>query len=247
LTRIRTNKVFKHLLKSDKRITVEQGGTRSGKTYNILLWVIFHYCATNTGKVVTICRKTFPSLRASVMRDFLEILRAHDLYREENHNMSSHEYHLNGNMIEFISLDQPQKIRGRKRNMLYINEANELFYEDWQQLIFRTDGKIVLDYNPSDTFHWIYDRVITRNDCDFFQTTYLDNPFLDPIIVEEIERLRDTDEDYWRVYGLGERGSNRAAIFSFTTGERSQHPRGCLRTWEPSVHGRVHLPNGNDQ
>ncbi len=219
MTRIKTNKVFKHLLKSDKRITVEQGGTRSGKTYNILLWVIFHYCATNTGKVVTICRKTFPSLRASVMRDFLEILREHDLYREENHNMSSHEYHLNGNMIEFISLDQPQKIRGRKRNMLYINEANELFYEDWQQLIFRTDGKIVLDYNPSDTFHWIYDRVIPREDCDFYQTTYLDNPFLDQIIVEEIERLRDTDEDYWRVYGLGERGSNRAAIFSFTTGE----------------------------
>jgi phage terminase large subunit len=149
------------------------------------------------------------------MRDFFDILRGYDLYREEFHNKSSHEYYLNGNLIEFISLDQPQKIRGRKRNLLYINEANELFYEDWQQLIFRTDGKIILDYNPSDSFHWIYDRVIPRDDCDFYQTTYKDNPFLDRTIVEEIERLRDTDEDYWRIYGLGERGSSRATIFQF--------------------------------
>lgn len=219
---IRTNKVFDHLLRSNKRITVEQGGTRSGKTYNILLWVIFYYCSQNEGKVITICRKTFPSLRASVMRDFLDILRMHDLYREEHHNMSSHEYKLNGNLIEFISLDEPQKIRGRKRNLLFINEANQLFFEDWQQLVFRTDGKIILDYNPSDSFHWIYDKVLTRDDCDFYQTTYKDNPFLDPIIIEEIERLQFTDEDYWRVYGLGERGSNRAAVFSFSTSDLPQ-------------------------
>ena len=118
-------------------------------------------------------------------------------------------------MIEFISLDQPQKIRGRKRDLLYINEANELYWEDWQQLIFRTTGKVILDYNPSDTFHWIYDKVIPREDCDFYQTTYLDNPFLERTIVDEIERLKDTDEDYWRVYGLGERGSSRATIFQF--------------------------------
>jgi len=156
------------------------------------------------------------------MRDFIDILRAHDLYREEHHNMSNHEYQLNGNLVEFISLDQPQKIRGRKRNLLYINEANELFFEDWQQLIFRTDGKIILDYNPSDSFHWIYDKVLTRDDCDFYQTTYKDNPFLDAVIIDEIERLQFTDEDYWRVYGLGERGSNRAAVFTYSTSDLPQ-------------------------
>lgn len=212
---VQTNKVYKHLLSSNKRITIEQGGTRSGKTYNILLWLIFQFSTSNKDKIITICRKTFPSLRASVMRDFFDILRGYDLYREEFHNKSSHEYYLNGNLIEFISLDQPQKIRGRKRNLLYINEANELFYEDWQQLIFRTDGKIILDYNPSDSFHWIYDKVIPRDDAEFYQTTYKDNPFLDRTIVEEIERLKDTDEDYWRIYGLGERGSSRATIFQF--------------------------------
>ena len=175
---IDTNVVFKHLQQSDKRITVEQGGTRSGKTYNILLWIILAYSHQNKGKTITICRKTFPALRASVLRDFIDILRSLNAYREEHHNKSSSEYHLNGNLIEFISLDQPQKIRGRKRDLLYINEANELYWEDWQQLIFRTTGKVILDYNPSDTFHWIYDKVIPREDSDFYQTTYLDNPFL---------------------------------------------------------------------
>ena len=222
MTKIYTNKVYKHLQESDKRITIEQGGTRSGKTYNILMWIIFEYTYQHTDKVITICRKTFPSLRASVMRDFMEILRIHDIYIEELHNKSNHEYHLNGNLVEFISLDQPQKIRGRKRNLLFINEANELFFEDWQQLVFRTDGKIILDYNPSDSFHWIYDKVIPRDDSDFYQTTYKDNKFLDPVIIQEIERLRGTDEDYWRIYGLGERGMSRATIFQFQIAEEAK-------------------------
>ena len=219
MEKIQTNKVYNHLKRSDKKIVVEQGGTRSGKTYNILLWVIFYYSTQETNKTITICRKTFPSLRASVMRDFFEILRANDLYNEAYHNRSSHEYYLNGNLVEFISLDQPQKIRGRKRNLLYINEANELTFEDWQQLIMRTEDRAILDYNPSDAFHWIYDKVVTRDDCEFHQTTYLDNPFLDSSIRNEIERLRDTDSDYWRIYGLGERGMSRATIFQYGQAE----------------------------
>jgi len=151
------------------------------------------------------------------MRDFFDILKQYNLYNEDLHSKSNHEYHLNGNVVEFISLDQPQKIRGRKRDLLFINEANELFFEDWQQLIFRTSEQIVIDYNPSDEYHWIYDKVLTRNDCSFYKTTYADNPFLPRSIVEEIERLKDTDENYWRVYGLGERGQSRSLVFSFIT------------------------------
>ena len=217
MTKVRVNKVYGHLKRSDKKIVVEQGGTRSGKTYNILLWIIFHYCAKHTGHTITIARKTFPAVRSSVMRDFLDILKQHELYNEDAHNKSNHEYKLNGNLVEFVSLDQPQKIRGRKRDLAFLNEANELTFEDWQQIVFRTNGRIVIDYNPSDTFHWIYDRVIPREDADFYQTTYRDNPFLDPTIVAEIERLKETDEHYWRVYGLGERGTNRAQIFQFST------------------------------
>ncbi len=212
---IQVNKVYTHLRKSDKKIIVEQGGTRSGKTYNILLWIIFDYCYRNKGKTITIARKTFPAVRSSVMRDFFDILRNHNLYSEQHHNKSNSEYHLNGNLIEFISLDQPQKIRGRKRDLAFLNECNELYWEDWQQILFRTTGRIIIDYNPSDSFHWIYDKVVPRDDCSFLQTTYKDNPYLDAGIIHEIERLKETDEDYWRIYGLGERGMSRATIFQF--------------------------------
>ena len=212
---INTNIVCEHLLETDKKIIVEQGGTRSGKTYNILIWLIFYYCPDNKNKTITICRKTFPSLRASVMRDFIDILRSYGMYREESHNKSSSEYILYGNLIEFISLDQPQKVRGRKRDLLFINEANELFWEDWQQLLFRTKEKVILDYNPSDEYHWIYDKVIPRDDCAFFKTTYLDNPFLGESIKQEIERLKETDEQYWQIYGLGIKGITKSTIFRY--------------------------------
>ena len=199
--RIQTNKVFKHLQQSKKKIIIEQGGTRSGKTYNILLWIIFDYCVNNKKKVITICRKSLPTVRATVMRDFINILKDTNMYSTEEHNMSKSEYQLFGNLIEFISLDQSQKVRGRKRDLLFINEANELGWEDFQQLLFRTQYRIIIDYNPSDEFHWIYDKVITRDDADFYKTTYLDNPFLEASLIDEIERLKDTDENYWNVYG----------------------------------------------
>ena len=212
---INTNIVCEHLLETDKKIIVEQGGTRSGKTYNILMYLIFYYCPNNRNKTITICRKTFPSLRASVMRDFIDILRSYEMYREESHNKSSSEYILYGNLIEFISLDQPQKVRGRKRDLLFINEANELYWEDWQQLLFRTKERVILDYNPSDEYHWIYDKVIPRDDCAFFKTTYLDNPFLGESIKQEIERLKETDEQYWQIYGLGIKGITKSTIFRY--------------------------------
>ena len=210
---ITTNKIYSHLDNSTKRITIEQGGSRSGKTYNILMWLIFAYSDRNNGKTITICRKTFPALRASSMRDFFDILKKYDLYKEANHNKSNSEYLLNNNLFEFISLDQPQKVRGRKRDMLYINEANELYFEDWQQLILRTTDKAILDYNPSDEFHFIYEKIKPRDDAEFFITTYKDNPFLDIETVNEIERLRFVDDNYWKIYGLGQVGSSQALIF----------------------------------
>ena len=214
--KIKTNKVYRSLVDNPSKIIAHQGGTRSGKTYNILLWIIFDYCARNQGKIITVCRKAFPSLRATVMRDFLDILRKHDMYSEDSHNKSNSEYTLNRNLVEFISLDQPQKIRGRKRDLLFINEGNETTREDFFQLNVRTKEQIIIDYNPSDEYHWIYDDLITRDDCDFHITTYKDNPFLDPSIKLEIERLKDTDEQYWQIYGLGLKGVSKATIFTFS-------------------------------
>ena len=220
--KIQTNKVFHSLQKSKSKIVAHQGGTRSGKTYNILLWIIFEYCNLNNKKVITICRNTFPALRSTVMRDFFDILKKHNLYSEQDHNKTNSEYKLFGNLVEFISLESPQKVRGRKRDLLFCNEANELTLEQWQQLLFRTEGRVILDFNPSDEFHFIYDKVLEREDCDFYITTYKDNPFLDPTLVEEIERLKETDEQYWQIYGLGLRGISKATIFNFTEGVRPE-------------------------
>ena len=216
---IESNVVYEHLLESEKKIIVEQGGTRSGKTYNILLWIIFSYCTNNRNKIITICRKTFPSLRATVMRDFFEILKKYIMYSEVLQTKSSSEYMLYNNLVEFISLDQPTKVRGRKRDLLFINESSELNFEDWQQLIFRTNGRIILDYNASDEYSWLYDKVLSREDVDFFITTYKDNLFLDKTIVKEIERLRETDMQYWQIYGLGQKAISKSIIFTYSESE----------------------------
>lgn len=218
MKQIQTNVVFELLESNQSKIVALQGSSRAGKTYNALLWIIFSYCHKNTGKVISICRKTLPSLKATVLRDFLEILRNNELYSEIYHNKTSNEYWLNGNLIEFFSLDMGSRVRGRKRDMLFINEANEIDYEAWNQLLFRTDGKVngvILDYNPHDQFHWIYDKVLERDDCNLYITTFMDNPFISETLKKELLRLKDTDPDYWRVYGLGLRGQSRSLVFKF--------------------------------
>jgi len=184
----------------------------SGKTYNILIWFIIKLLQEN-GKTLTVVRQSLPSIKGSVLRDFVDILSRLGIYSEDNHNKTEQIYQLNGNVIEFVSADQPQKIRGRARTYLFCNEANELSYEAWMQLIMRTEGKIVIDYNPSDLSSWIYDNVIPRDDADFHITTFRDNPFLPKELVDELERLKDADPNYWQIYGLGERGLSQDLIY----------------------------------
>lgn len=196
------------------KIIVDQGGTRSSKTYSIAQLIIFEICLKTTGKIITIARKTTPSLHSSVMRDFFTILNSAALYSAENHNKSTNEYYLNGNLIEFISMDIAEKKRGTKRDILWLNEATEFDFEDFFQLSIRTSGKIFIDYNPAYEFHWIYDKVLTRRDCCFIQSTYKDNPFLEQSLIDEIERLKEIDDNYWKIYGLGEKGQTKAIIFN---------------------------------
>tara|TARA_R110002074_G_scaffold315025_1_gene485352 strand:+ start:33 stop:1184 length:1152 start_codon:yes stop_codon:yes gene_type:complete len=204
---------YYHVRNSEKKIVVNQGGTRSGKTWSILTCLV-ELCFHNKGLVVTIARKTYPALRATAMRDFFQILEKEGAYNPDLHNKSESTYQLWGNMIEFISVDAPAKVRGRKRDILFVNEVNELHLEDWRQLLLRTTQKVIIDYNPSDEFHWLYEHVLERDDVEFYKTTYLDNPYLEEAVIDEIERLKEVDENYWRVYGLGERGQNKATIFN---------------------------------
>jgi phage terminase large subunit len=214
IRKIQYSRIVDLLESSDKRIVSLRGGTRSSKTYNTLIWWITKLLETEN-KVLTIARNTMPALKASAMRDFFEILDSNfGLYNEDDHNKTLNEYHLNNNLVEFIGVNQADRVRGRKRHWLFLNEANENNLESWRQLTFRTTEKIVLDYNPSDAFSWIYDDVETRDDCQLFVTTYKDNPFLEPSLIQEIERLKDADTDYWNIYGLGLIGSGSSRIYT---------------------------------
>ena len=211
--KVKATRLFEETYNATTRIIVHEGGTRSSKTYSIAQNYIIGCMNKWNNKIITICRKTMPSLRITAMRDFFDILKEYDIYNESLHNKTENSYELYGNLVEFFSLDQPQKKRGAKRHYLWMNEANEFTLEDYRQMMMRTECQSILDYNPSDFFHWIYDDVLTRDDVTFIHSTYLDNPFLSESQIKEIELLKKTDPDYWKIYGEGKRASIRGLIY----------------------------------
>lgn len=202
------NKQFFDLIKSEKRFNLLQGGTRSGKTYAVCQYLCYLLTTTNKSLTISIIRKTLPALKASVQRDFIAILEETGIYDLGTHNKAENTFKYNQHLIEFFSVDEPAKIRGRKRSIAFLNECNEFSLEDFRQINMRTESKVIMDFNPSDPVHWIYSEIIPRQDCDHWITTYKDNLFLPTELVNEIENLKK-DEDYWRVYGEGQR-----AVFS---------------------------------
>lgn len=219
-----------------KKIVALQGGTRSAKTWSVLQFLI-ELCMEYSGLSISICRETLPALKATVMKDFFAILEEEGLYYEDNHNKTDRIYSLKGNLIDYFSLDEPQKIRGRKRDILFINEANEVDLESWKQLLFRTSGKVIIDYNPSMYEHWIYDEVLTRPDCAMLTTNHKDNEHLSEEQHNEIERYKDFDYEYYRVFGLGERGKLKTGMEFYHAFSRGKHVKKI--TYNPDL--PVHL------
>lgn len=213
--KVTTTLVFEKLLESDeleKRIVVAQGGSRSGKTYNILIYWIYKLLQEEN-KVLSIVRKTSPAMNNSVLKDLKEVLELFGVYREEDWHKGGRYYQLGSNTINWFSVDEPQKLRGAKRDYLFCNEANELNLEDWNQLIFRTGGKVILDLNPSELSCWVYE-LEKREDCYYFKTTWRDNPFVDKNIIAELESLKEKDENLYRIYNLGEKGIATTLVFN---------------------------------
>lgn len=196
---------FYQTLNSKARIKVHQGGTRSGKTYAICQYLIYRLTTTKTPLTISIVRKTLPALKRSVLRDFIQIASKLGVYYKGEHNKAESVFKYNGSIVQFLSTDDPQKIRGAKHDICFLNESNELTFEDFRQLNMRTVGEMIIDFNPSDPVHWLYSEVIERDDCDLFITTYKDNNFLPSELINEIERIKERDPDYWRVYGEGQR------------------------------------------
>jgi phage terminase large subunit len=206
--------VFVKNYQARKRIVINQGGTRSGKTYSILQRLIV-YAFQNTGKIIDVVRKTQSELRASVLTDFIEILKSLDLYSEKMHNKTNSEFLLNGNIFRFIGLDKAQKKRGAKRDILYVNECNGITLEDWVQLSVRTTEQIFLDFNPSEYF-WLNEHVLEKSeDFDFIKSTYKDNyDFLPTAQIREIENLINIDDFYYQVYVLGNLTQMKGKIYN---------------------------------
>ena len=199
-------------LEGPHRFIINEGGSRSSKTYSLCQLMVI-YCLQNSGKVVSIIRKTFPALRATVLRDFIEILKEMGIYSLDSHNKSEHIYTFsNGSIVEFFSVDDEQKIRGRKRDIAWCNEANELYFDDFTQLNMRTEFKLIFDYNPSDSSSWLYE--LPKEESILIKSTYRDNPFLPQSIRAQIEDLKRTDEALYQIYALGEKAISKSNIYS---------------------------------
>ena len=195
------------------RIIANQGGTRSGKTFTIIQLLIA--LALKEKLHISICSVAFPHLRRGAIRDWMSIMDSSDLYEQNQHTRTEQLYHYpNGSIIEFFSVDNALKVRGPGRDILFVNECNLIDKDTFRQLLLRTRKAVFIDYNPADEFHWIYDEVLTRSDCKFIKSTYKDNPFLPKEQVKEIERLKDIDENAWRIYGEGERGHSEGIIYT---------------------------------
>ena len=213
--KIQATNVFERNWNATTRFIVNIGGSRSTKTYSILQLLIVKALESEEPLVISIVRKSMPSLRLSAMRDFFDLLKFYDLYNVENHNKTENTYLINNTLIEFFSIDDAQKRRGSKRDILFVDEANELSSEDFFQLNIRTTQTVYLGFNPSEQF-WYNDQLQNRDDITIIHSTYKDNPFLSTEQINEIERLEFTDKQYYQIYALGEFAGAIDLIYSYT-------------------------------
>jgi phage terminase large subunit len=205
--------------KLKKRIRIVQGGTSSSKTFTILPFLI-QYAIQTPKSEISVVAESIPHLRRGAIKDFLKIMDWTNNFNPNNFNKSNLTYKFsNGSYIEFFSADQPDKLRGARRDILFINECNNVTFESYQQLSIRTKKFIYLDYNPTNEF-WVHTELINDNNSDFVILTYKDNEALDESIVKEIEKAKvkaETStywENWWKVYGLGQIGTLEGVIFN---------------------------------
>ena len=197
--------------KLNKRIRAVCGGTSASKTISILIWLI-SYAQTQKNEMVSVVSETLPHLKRGAIRDFLNIMDAHKLFKEDRWNKTNFTYEFEtGTKIEFFSADQPSKVRGPRRDVLFINEANNLPFETFTQLEIRTKNIIWIDWNPVSEF-WFYTDLKGKDNVDFLTLTYKDNEGLDESIIKSIESRKD-NKNWWRVYGEGQLGESEARVF----------------------------------
>lgn len=194
-----------------KRIRGVAGGTSASKTISILL-ILIDYAQSHKNERISIVSETFPHLKRGAIRDFVDIMQQHGYFEEARWNKTDCVYTFEtGTIIEFFSADQPGKVRGPRRDVLFINEANNVTFEIYTQLEIRTKKTVWLDWNPVSEFWW-YEEILGKQDVDFIILTYRDNEGLDPAIIRTIE-ARKGNKNWWLVYGEGQLGEAEGRIY----------------------------------
>ena len=205
------------LLKLTKRIRATAGGTSASKTISILLILIDKAQSAvvdNESKLISVVSESLPHLKRGVMRDFINIMEGHGYFKESQWNRTDFIYSFAPNVkIEFFGVDTPDKVRGPRRDILFMNEANNCPFESFEQLEVRTKQEIWLDWNPTNEF-WFYTNILPyrTEDLDFITLTYKDNESLDESIIKSIE-ARKHNKGWWQVYGLGQLGEVEGKIY----------------------------------
>lgn len=209
----------KKIAKLRRRIRIVQGGTSSSKTFSILPLLI-NYATTHPNSEISIVSESVPHLKRGVIRDFKKIMQWTGNWKEEQYNRSSMTYNFtNGSFIEYFSVDNPSKLRGARRHILFVNECNNVDFESYQQLAIRTSKFIYLDFNPTGEF-WVNTELENEQDTQKVILTYLDNEAAPKAAVDEILKAKakaETGNKYWKnwynVYGLGLQGKLSGAIY----------------------------------
>lgn len=199
------------IIKLKSRIKIVQGGARAGKTIAILM-IFIDMAQTGKNEVLSVVGESVPFLKRGPIRDFKSIMKEQGYWEDARWNATDFIYTFEGgSIIEFFSADNSGKVRGPARHHLFMNEANNMPYETYQQLAVRTSGVIYIDFNPVRAF-WAHEEIMPNQKHDFIILTYKDNEALAPAIVEEIESRRQ-NVSFWRVYGEGQIGEAEGKIF----------------------------------
>jgi phage terminase large subunit len=208
------------IAKLTKRIRLAAGGSSASKTISILLVLIDAAQSDKHPTLTSVVSESFPHLRRGAMRDFLNIMQSHNYFKDDLWSKTDFTYTFEtGSKIEFFSADMPGKVRGPRRDRLFVNEANNISREAWEQLLIRTREVAYADWNPTSDFYMYEDYIAdedrmltTSDDVEFLILTYKDNEALEPAIVKEIES-RKNNKNWWRVYGEGKRGEVEGRVY----------------------------------
>lgn len=197
-----------------KRIKIIQGGTSASKTISVLIILIDrNQRKYKEPELTSVVSESIPHLKRGAIRDFKNIMQAQSYWKENNWNATDSIYTFEtGNQIEFFSTDNPDKLRGARRDWLFINEANNIPFEAFEQLEVRTKKGVYIDYNPTNEFWAMTEVRDKRDDVAFIILTYKDNEALDQSIIDSLEQ-RKGRKGWWQVYGLGQLGEVEGKIY----------------------------------